>query len=157
MLKWLWVSLIAIGLDQLTKVIAEATLQFQIPMAVMPSFNWFLTYNTGAAFSFLAEAGGWQRWFFVGLAALVSVVIVFWLKALPAGRNREAIALALILGGAIGNVIDRLLHGHVIDFIQWYYDDYYWPAFNIADSAITVGAVLLILDAFLGMRSKVKE
>lgn len=157
MLRWLWVSVVVIALDQLTKVIADVTLQFHVPVEVMPSFNWFLTYNTGAAFSFLSEAGGWQRWFFVGLALLVSIVIVFWLRALPKGRNREAIALAMILGGAIGNVIDRLLYGHVIDFIQWYYEAYYWPAFNIADSAIMIGAGLLILDAFLGMRSKAKE
>ena len=156
MLKWLWVSGVVIAVDQLTKVMAEKLLQFNIPVEVMPSFNWFLTYNTGAAFSFLSEAGGWQRWFFVGLAALVSVVILAWLKNLPSGRNREAISLAMILGGALGNVIDRLLYGHVVDFIQWYYEDYYWPAFNIADSAITVGAALLILDAFLGMRSKEK-
>ena len=121
MLKWLWVSGLVIAVDQLTKYIAEATLQFHVPVEVMPSFNWFLAYNTGAAFSFLADAGGWQRWFFVGLAIVVSLVIITWLKALPAGRNREAVALSMIMGGAIGNVIDRLLHGHVIDFIQWYY------------------------------------
>lgn len=152
MTKWLGLSLVVILLDQLTKYIAESLLQFQVPVAVMPSFNWFLAYNTGAAFSFLSEAGGWQRWFFAALAIVISVVIVVWLKKLPAGRGREAAGLALILGGALGNLVDRLLYGHVIDFIQWYYADYYWPAFNIADSAISIGAALLILDAFLRMR-----
>lgn len=152
MLKWLWLSVVVIGIDQLTKYIAETQLQFNVPVEVMPSFNWFLAYNTGAAFSFLSEAGGWQRWFFVGLALFAAGVILYWLKKLPYGRHREAIALTLILGGAVGNVIDRLLHGHVIDFIQWYYEEYYWPSFNIADSAIFVGAGLLILDAIISLK-----
>ncbi|MGD8514756.1 MAG: signal peptidase II [Granulosicoccaceae bacterium] len=152
MTKWLGLSLIVIVIDQVTKYIAETQLQFQVPVPVMPSFNWFLAHNTGAAFSFLSEAGGWQRWFFVALALVISAVIIIWMRRLPAGRNREAIALALILGGALGNVIDRLWHGYVIDFIQWYYEAYYWPAFNIADAAITLGAALLILDAALGLK-----
>jgi signal peptidase II len=154
MLKWLWLSGVVIGVDQLTKYIAQTQLQFQVPVEVMPSFNWFLAYNTGAAFSFLSDAGGWQRWFFVGLAVFAAMIILAWLKRLPYGRNREAIALVLILGGALGNVIDRLLYGRVTDFIQWYYADYYWPSFNIADSAIFTGACLLILDAFISMRRK---
>lgn len=154
MLKWLWLSGVVIGIDQLTKYIAETQLQFQVPVEVMPSFNWFLAYNTGAAFSFLSEAGGWQRWFFVGLALFATVIILAWLKRLPYGRNREAIALSLILGGAIGNVIDRLLYGRVIDFIQWYYADYYWPSFNIADSAIFLGAIILIMDAAFSLKKK---
>jgi signal peptidase II len=152
MTKWLRLSLIVIVIDQVTKYIAETQLQFQVPVPVMPSFNWFLAHNTGAAFSFLSEAGGWQRWIFVALALVISAVIIIWMRRLPAGRNREAIALALILGGALGNVIDRLWHGYVIDFIQWYYEAYYWPAFNIADAAITLGAALLILDAALGLK-----
>lgn len=154
MLKWLWLSGVVIGIDQLTKYIAETQLQFQVPVEVMPSFNWFLAYNTGAAFSFLSEAGGWQRWFFVGLALFAATIILAWLKRLPHGRNREAIALSLILGGAIGNVIDRLLYGRVIDFIQWYYADYYWPSFNIADSAIFLGAIILIMDAAFSLKKK---
>jgi signal peptidase II len=105
----------------------------------------------------LSEAGGWQRWLFVALALVISAVIIIWLRRLPAGRNREAIALALILGGALGNVIDRFWHGYVIDFIQWYYEAYYWPAFNIADAAITLGAALLILDAALGLKKAKKQ
>ena len=156
-LRWVWVAGVVIIIDQLTKYIAATQLQFHVPVPVMPSFNWFLAHNTGAAFSFLSSAGGWQRWFFVLLAIVISAVILVWLKRLPAGRNREAIALTLILGGALGNVIDRLWHGYVIDFIQWYYEDYYWPAFNIADTAITIGAALLILDAAFGLRKASKQ
>jgi signal peptidase II len=115
---------------------------------VMPHFNFTLAYNYGAAFSFLADAGGWQRWFFTGLAAVFSVVISVWIARLKPTAKLEAISLSLILGGAVGNLIDRLLFGYVIDFLDIYYGSYHWPAFNIADSAICVGAVLLILDSF---------
>lgn len=152
MLKWLWLSVIVIGLDQGTKYLASTELQFHIPVEVMPSFNWFLAHNTGAAFSFLSDAGGWQRWFFVGLAALVSVIIYSWLKKLDRSQVWLASALALILGGAIGNVIDRIYHGYVIDFIQWYYASYYWPSFNIADAAISLGAAILIIDGLFGSK-----
>jgi len=111
-----------------------------------------LSYNTGAAFSFLGGAGGWQRWFFVGLAALVSIIIYSWLKKLDRSQAWLASALALILGGAIGNVIDRIYHGYVIDFIQWYYASYYWPSFNIADAAICIGAAILIIDGLFGQK-----
>lgn len=152
MLKWLWLSTIVIALDQLTKYLASTELQFHVPVAVMPSFNWFLAHNTGAAFSFLSDAGGWQRWFFIGLAAVVTVIIVSWLKKLDSNQAWLAAALSLILGGAIGNVIDRIYHGYVIDFIQWYYQSYYWPSFNIADAAISVGAVILIVDGLFGSK-----
>lgn len=152
MLKWLWLSAIVIGLDQVTKYLASTELQFHVPVAVMPSFNWFLAHNTGAAFSFLSDAGGWQRWFFIGLAAVVTVIIVAWLKKLDSSQGWLAAALSLILGGAIGNVIDRIFHGYVIDFIQWYYESYYWPSFNIADAAISVGAVILIVDGLFGKK-----
>ena len=115
--------------------------------SVLPSFNFMLTYNTGAAFSFLAGAGGWQRWFFLGLGSLVSIGLIIWLRRLKPGEKWLAVALALILGGAVGNLIDRAWLGQVIDFIQLYYDRWYWPAFNVADSAITVGAALLVLDS----------
>ncbi|HFQ13691.1 MAG TPA: lipoprotein signal peptidase [Gammaproteobacteria bacterium] len=146
MLKWIWLSALVIVLDQVTKYMAVHMLVMHEPLAVMPMFNLTLMYNTGAAFSFLSEAGGWQRWFFTGVALLVSLVIFNWLRSLQDGQRLQAVALSLVLGGALGNVIDRLLLGHVVDFIQLYYDRWYWPAFNIADSAITVGVVLLIFD-----------
>ncbi|MEZ5581903.1 MAG: signal peptidase II [Candidatus Competibacteraceae bacterium] len=151
--KALGLSALVIGLDQFSKWLAEQTLTFQQPLPVLPSFNLTLMYNRGAAFSFLADAGGWQRGFFVALSAVVSVILVIWLSRLKAGQGRLAVALALVLGGAMGNLIDRLLYGHVIDFIQVYYDRWYWPAFNIADSAITIGAFLLIIDHFLEQRA----
>lgn len=150
MLKsWIWLSLLVIALDQATKFLAEMLLAMHQPVPVLPSFNLMLTYNTGAAFSFLADAGGWQRWFFLGLGATVSLGLIVWLARLKPGEKRLAAALALILGGAVGNLIDRAWLGQVIDFIQLYYDRWYWPAFNIADSAITLGAMLLIADSLL--------
>jgi signal peptidase II len=104
--------------------------------------------NQGAAFSFLSGAGGWQRWFFIGLAIVASVFIFVWLRKLDSSRRREAVAWALVLGGALGNLIDRILYGYVIDFLDVYVGDWHWPAFNVADSAITVGVALLLLDSF---------
>ncbi len=150
MLKWLWVSFGVLVLDQVTKQMAEQLLSWGQPMPVLPSFNLTLLYNTGAAFSFLHDAGGWQRWFFIVLALGVSLVLVNWLRKLHPDQRRMALALALILGGAIGNVIDRIWLGHVIDFIQVYYSDWYFPAFNLADSAISIGAALLIWDGLFG-------
>ncbi len=148
MLKpWIWLSVLVVVLDQATKYLAETLLVMHQPVSVLPGFNLMLTYNTGAAFSFLADAGGWQRWFFLGLGSAVSVGLTIWLTRLKPGERWLAAALALILGGAVGNLIDRLWLGQVIDFIQLYYDRWYWPAFNIADSAITLGAVLLIVDS----------
>ena len=144
---WIWLSALVIVLDQATKYLAETLLVMHQPVPVMPSFNLMLTYNTGAAFSFLADAGGWQRWFFLGLGALISIGLVIWLMRLKSEEKWLAVALTLILGGAIGNLIDRAWLGQVIDFIQIYYDRWYWPAFNIADSAITAGAVLLIVES----------
>lgn len=152
MLKWLWLSIVVIIVDQYTKYIATRELVFNVPEEVLPSFNWFLAHNTGAAFSFLSDAGGWQRWFFIGLALVVTIVIIVWLRKLPRDQSWLASALAMILGGAIGNVIDRALNGYVIDFIQVYYQTYYWPAFNIADSAIVVGAAILIIDGLFSIR-----
>jgi len=140
-------------LDQVTKFLAETLLTFHQPVPVLPSFNLLLTYNTGAAFSFLAGAGGWQRWFFLGLGSLVSIGLIVWLRRLKPTETRLATALALILGGAIGNLIDRAWLGQVIDFIQLYYQHWYWPAFNLADSAITVGAALLVLDSLWSGRA----
>ena len=120
----------------------------------MPYFNLTYVHNTGAAFSFLSEAGGWQRWFFAGLAILISAVIAVWLARLKQHETLLAMALSLVLGGAIGNLIDRLVYGYVIDFLDVYYGNWHWPAFNIADSAITLGVILMLVESFGLGRSK---
>jgi len=145
-LKWLWLSLLIVVLDQLTKIWATHSLIFNQPTAILPFFNLTLLHNTGAAFSLLANAGGWQRWFFTILAVGVSIILITWLARLKRDQYGLASALSLILGGAIGNVIDRINYGYVIDFLDFYYNSWHWPAFNLADSAITVGAVILMID-----------
>lgn len=147
MLKWTWLSVVVIVLDQLTKQLATASLKYHEVVAVMPSFNLTLVHNSGAAFSFLAQGGGWQRWFFTAIALLVSIAILFWLKRLGRDKLGEALALALVLGGALGNLWDRVAYGYVIDFLDFYYGSAHWPAFNVADIAISLGAALLIIDA----------
>lgn len=145
-LIWLSLSVVVIALDQLTKQIALAMLTPYTPHAVVPGFlNWTLAFNTGAAFSFLHDAGGWQRWLFSALAIGVCAVLVVWLRRLPRGEWRTALPLALVIGGALGNLIDRVRLGRVTDFIEVYHQQWSWPAFNVADSAISVGAVLLIV------------
>lgn len=146
-LPWLWLSGLVIALDFLTKRWAETALNYNDPVAVMPFFNFTLLHNTGAAFSFLAQSGGWQRWLFTVLALLVSMVLVIWLYRLPRCYSWLGSALGLILGGAIGNLADRVRLGYVVDFIDIYYRHWHWPAFNLADSAISIGAVMLIIDA----------
>ena len=143
---WIWISILVIVFDQLTKLLADHFLQYHQPVEVMPMFNLTLMYNKGAAFSFLANAGGWQRWFFLILTSAVSIFIYLWIRKLKTHQVLQFSALALILGGAIGNLIDRAIYGHVIDFLDVYLQQHHWPAFNIADSAITVGAFLLIYD-----------
>ena len=147
-LRWLWITLLIILLDQATKYAAIQWLTLNQAHPVFPGFNLTLVHNPGAAFSFLRDAGGWQRYFFIILTTVISVVLLVWLACLPAGRALLACALALVIGGAAGNLWDRLQYGYVIDFIDFYYDKWSWPVFNIADSAITAGALLLILDAF---------
>ncbi len=147
MTKWLTISAAVIVLDQLTKWLISSWLSLYETVEVIPYFNLTLAHNTGAAFSFLAQAGGWQRWFFVGLALVISIGLIIWLRKVK-DNNLESLSISLILGGAIGNVIDRFLLGYVVDFLDVYYGNYHWPAFNIADSAIVVGAMLLILDSF---------
>lgn len=144
--QWSWITVLVIVLDQLTKILADQYLQYHQAVEVIPMFNLTLMYNKGAAFSFLANAGGWQRWFFLILTSAVSIFIYLWLRKLKAHQVMQYTALALILGGAIGNLIDRAIYGHVIDFLDVYFQQHHWPAFNIADSAITVGAILLIYD-----------
>ena len=145
---WLWISLLVIILDQVTKLVADNMLNYQQPVAIIPMFNLTLVYNKGAAFSFLSDAGGWQRWFFIVLTLAITTALVIWLNRLQASQRLQTVSLAMILGGAIGNLIDRSIYGYVIDFLDVYYQQYHWPAFNIADSAIFIGAVLLILDSF---------
>ena len=157
MLPWLWLSGLVIGLDQSSKWLAERLLAPGQPVPVLPCFNLTLLYNTGAAFSFLAQAGGWQRWFFLLLSLVISIVLVLWIGRLQHGQTLLAIALSLILGGAVGNLIDRVVHGHVIDFIDLYYERWHWPAFNVADSAITVGAILLVLDNLYSTRRRTAQ
>lgn len=142
------ISIVTIILDQVTKWIASANLAMHDPVPVMPSFNFTLMHNYGAAFSFLSNAGGWQRWFFTIVAAVISVVLIVWIVRLKPHEKWLGIGLSLVLGGAIGNLIDRVSYGYVVDFIQWYYDRFYWPAFNIADSAIFVGTGILLCSTF---------
>lgn len=148
MLKYLTLSVIVLAFDQATKWAMVSWLSLYETVSVMPYFNLTMAHNYGAAFSFLADAGGWQRWFFIGLASLISIVLLVWLAKLKPHAKLEAISLSLILGGAIGNVLDRIVHGYVIDFLDVYIGINHWPAFNIADSAIFIGAGLLILDSF---------
>lgn len=157
MLKWIWLAVVVVILDQLTKYVASTSLILYQPHAVMPMFNWTLMHNEGAAFSFLDDAGGWQRWFFAVIAIVVSTVIFFWLKQLQKHETWLAVGLALILGGAIGNVIDRLWLGYVVDFIDVYYQHWHWPAFNLADSAISLGVAIIIIDALREAAKKRKS
>jgi len=150
--KWFWLSAVVLLLDQGSKLLAEARLVFHEPVTVLPFFNLRLAYNTGAAFSFLSNAGGWQRWFFAGISVLVIGVLVVWMRRLKPEQWPLSLAFALIIGGALGNLIDRLVYGHVIDFIDVYYRTWHWPTFNIADSAITLGAGLLLWDAWVAHR-----
>ena len=163
-LKWLWVTFVVIFIDQITKWTAEGSLELldaggqSVP--VMPHLNFTLAYNYGAAFSFLGDQGGWQRWFFTILAAVVSIVILVWLSKLKQKEKWTAISLSLVLGGAIGNLIDRVMYGRVIDFIdvfadwdvfflsRWHDGLYHFATFNVADIAINIGAVILVIGSF---------
>ncbi len=147
-MRWLWVSVAVVVLDQFSKVLVDSALELYESVAVIPFLAIRKIYNSGAAFSFLSDAGGWQRWFFIALASLVVIVLTIWLYRLQKNQLRMALALALVLGGAAGNLVDRVLYGYVIDFIDVYYASWHWPTFNVADSAITVGAALLLFDAF---------
>ncbi|MET0108929.1 MAG: signal peptidase II [Candidatus Thiodiazotropha sp.] len=149
MTRWLWLSLLVIVLDQATKQVAESALTLYESVRVLPFFDLTLLYNKGAAFSFLSDQGGWQRWFFIVLAIGVTIVLIGWLWRLKRDEQWVAVALSLIIGGAIGNVIDRILFGQVIDFLHFHYQQHYFPAFNVADSAITVGVIIMLYDALV--------
>src|SRR5580658_517694 len=151
-LIYLWLSALVIALDQISKTLIEHSLSLYQSIPVLPVLEITRLHNTGAAFSFLADETGWQRWLFTGLAIVVSVALVLWLKRIDRAARMLASAVALILGGALGNVIDRLRRGHVMDFVHAHRGEHYFPAFNVADSAITIGAALLLLDAWLEAR-----
>lgn len=151
-LMWLWLSVVVIVLDQITKHMAVDRFSLYERLEVFPHFNLTLAYNSGAAFSFLADAGGWQRWLFTAIAVAASVMILIWLARLTKAEKMQGAALSLILGGALGNFYDRLVLGHVVDFLDFYWGNYHFPAFNIADTAITIGAGLILLDMLLGAK-----
>ncbi len=145
-LGWIWITVAVFVVDIATKQIAEAMLNYGDPVFLLPVLDFTLLYNRGAAFSMLADQPGWQRWFFTLISAAVSVVLFVWMSRLPKRPAWLGIALALILGGALGNLFDRVAFGHVIDFISVHWDNAYFPAFNIADSAITIGAIMMAVD-----------
>ncbi|HEU4779162.1 MAG TPA: signal peptidase II [Steroidobacteraceae bacterium] len=156
--RWLWLSVLVIIVDQITKQWIERTMVLGDSFTVLPVLDIVRAHNSGAAFSFLDDAGGWQRWAFTILAIGVSIALVVWLRKLALNTQALlAFALALILGGAIGNVIDRIEHGYVVDFVHAHWGSAYFPAFNVADAAISIGAVLVILDAILEGRRKQSE
>ena len=144
-LLWLGLSSFLLILDQLTKVIAKNSLFEGVSQPVTSFLNWTLVYNSGAAFSFLAQAGGWQRWFFTSVG-IIAALIMIWLIRKNSHQTIFSLALSLVLSGAIGNVIDRIIYGAVVDFVDVHYMGWHWPAFNIADSAISIGVILLIVD-----------
>jgi len=147
MLRWLWLSLAVVILDQLSKQLVESNfLVFEV-LPVLPYLNLTLVYNEGAAFSFLSDQGGWQRWFFILIGLMVSLVLIIWINRLAVNQRLSAVALSLVVGGALGNILDRILLGHVVDFIDVYYREWHWPAFNVADSAISLGVILMLIDA----------
>ncbi|MCF6283374.1 MAG: signal peptidase II [Candidatus Polarisedimenticolaceae bacterium] len=147
MLRWLALSLLVIVADQISKKFAVDIIPLHHSIEVLPFFNWTLMYNEGAAFSFLSDQGGWQRWFFIILSSIITIVLTIWMVRLQRDERSIAISLSLIIGGAIGNLIDRIQLGHVVDFIHLHYQQHFWPAFNVADSAITVGVTIMIVDS----------
>lgn len=157
-LQWLWLAVLVIALDLVSKAFVSSHMFLGESIEVLPFFSWTLAHNYGAAFSFLHDAGGWQRWFFGAIAVVVSAGIVFWLYKLPAsGARFLGCALALVLGGALGNLYDRMTLGYVVDFIHVHYGSWHFPAFNIADSGITVGAIMLVIDSVFFEKQREKQ
>ncbi|WP_432696820.1 signal peptidase II [Marinobacterium sp. YM272] len=156
-LRWLWLSAVVILLDLGSKYLADSRLTYADPVQILPVFDLTLLYNKGAAFSFLAAEGGWQRWLFILIALGVSLMLLVWMKRTPARVWWLGAGLSLLLGGALGNLYDRIVHGHVIDFISVHYAGWYFPAFNLADTAITCGAILLIIDMLFAGRESAGE
>ncbi|WP_018983007.1 signal peptidase II [Salinimonas chungwhensis] len=153
-LRFVWISVVVFALDLWSKYTVLGSMRLFQSIEVAPFFNITYVHNYGAAFSFLSDAGGWQRWFFTAIALVVSGVIIGWLYKSPRNEKRLPIAFCFILGGALGNVYDRLVHGYVIDFLDFYIGRSHWPAFNLADSAIFIGAALLILDMLMSDKHK---
>jgi signal peptidase II len=147
--RWFVLSALVFFLDQLSKQMVQQQMQLFESIEVMGFFNLYYVHNYGAAFSFLSDQSGWQRWFFSIVTTVISLGIIVWISRLNKTQTLLIIALTLVLGGALGNLYDRLMYGYVIDFIDWYVNSYHWPAFNIADASISLGAALLILDTFL--------
>lgn len=151
---WLFLALAVILFDQITKILVSKYFLWQDTISVLPFLNIFYNFNSGAAFSFLNKANGWQKWFFDSVALAVSIAIIYWLLHAPKGRVFVKISLMLILGGALGNMLDRMWFGYVRDFIDLYWKNYHWPTFNIADSAISIGAIMLAFDVFILEKKK---
>jgi signal peptidase II len=147
-LRWIWLTLICLVLDQVTKYWVAGSFKLYESINVLPVFSLTYVHNTGAAFSFLANQGGWQRWFFTAIAAIACIVFIVWLTKIPRSKPLLSIAVALMLSGAMGNLIDRVLFGYVIDFLHFHWASYDFPAFNVADSMIFIGAALMILESF---------
>lgn len=154
---WYGVAVLVMVIDLFTKHLIEINFEFRETRVFTSFFNFTLVYNEGAAFSFLADAGGWQRWFFAVVALFASVLLISWIRRDAETKPHMAFAYAFILGGALGNLYDRIVLGHVVDFLVLHYNDYYWPAFNLADSAITLGVIVLLLDIFFVKEKKSDE
>ncbi len=152
--RFLWISVLVIGLDQFTKALVLKNIELYQAIQILPFFNLTHVYNYGAAFSFLHDANGWQRWFFTVIAFTVSGFVLWWLKQTTKPQIMVPVAFSLIIGGALGNAYDRLILGYVVDFLVLYYQQWQWPAFNVADSAICLGALLLLIDMFKNKEEK---
>ncbi|MFT5575546.1 MAG: signal peptidase II [Bermanella sp.] len=153
-LKWYAIAIVFVLLDQVTKVVAATYLSYGQPVYVLPVFNITLHYNTGAAFSFLSDAGGWQRWFFILVSTLVSTALIVWVGLIKNQQRLLSFALVMILAGAVGNLVDRVFLGYVVDFVSLHWNEYYFPAFNVADACITLGAGSMLLDMVLHPEDK---
>ena len=154
-LAWLTLSGLVLLLDQLSKYWVLTTLPEHSAVPFFDGWwNWYRSYNTGAAFSFLADAGGWQKYFFIGLGLAITALVAYWLSRTPRRAWQIALPYALVIGGALSNVVDRLVRGHVVDFIQWYWQGFYWPTFNLADAAIVAGAVGIATHGFFAEKDK---
>ncbi|GHE22613.1 signal peptidase II [Halomonas urumqiensis] len=156
-LRWLWLALAIIVVDLATKYAASASLAYARPVEVLPFFNLTLLHNTGAAFSFLADHPGWQRWFFATIAVGASIGLTIWLRRLKRDETLLAVSLAMIIGGALGNLYDRLVHGYVVDFLSFHVAGWYYPAFNVADIGITLGAIGLIWESVIGEKRRARK